>query len=275
MTFFFPNDVMTRRFVVGHRREADGTMKVLRPWAMPRSGNPMGGMAASAPDQLRWARFHLDHGRTVDGEQIVRADLIDRMQQPTTTSPGSDLADAIGISWLLSEVGGERVVAHGGSTNGQYSGFAMVPDRQFAIVSLTNQEPNGPQFNKRIRAWAFEHYLGLRKTDVVHEPRPAETLAEYAGTYRSVAVILTVSVNDDHLLLDVAPTPDLVAQLGDDANYREEPIPLGMLAGDGDRYVVPSGPYADAKGFFTRNESGRVSGIHEHGRFIPRVETPS
>ena len=39
-TLFFPNDIMTRRFVVGHRREKDGTVRVLRPWAMARSGNP-------------------------------------------------------------------------------------------------------------------------------------------------------------------------------------------------------------------------------------------
>ncbi len=37
MTFFFANDVMTRRFVVGHRREEDGTIRVLRPWTMARS----------------------------------------------------------------------------------------------------------------------------------------------------------------------------------------------------------------------------------------------
>ena len=107
-TLFFPNDIMSRRFVVGHRRETDGSIRVLRPWAMPRSGNAMGGLSASAPDQIRWARFHLDHGRTVDGTQVVAAELIDRMQQPTAEMPGSDLGDAVGISWLLSEAGGEK-----------------------------------------------------------------------------------------------------------------------------------------------------------------------
>ena len=70
-TLFFPNDIMSRRFVVGHRRETDGSIRVLRPWAMPRSGNAMGGLSASAPDQIRWARFHLDHGRNLDGTQVV------------------------------------------------------------------------------------------------------------------------------------------------------------------------------------------------------------
>lgn len=270
MTFFFPGDVMTRRFAVGHRVEPNGTTRVLRPWGMARSSNPMGGMSASAPDQLRWARFHLDRGRALDGTQVVDAALIDRMQQPTVASPGCDFADAIGISWLLSEVGRERLVAHGGSTLGQYAGFAMVPERRFAIVSLTNAEPNGPRFNRLMRRWALEIYLGLSEPDPVHEPRTSEQLADYAGTYGTFSSTLTVSVNEDHLLLEQAATPELVEQLGDDVDYHEPPIPLGMLAGPGDRYVVPSGSYAGAKGFFTRDADGRVSGIHDHGRFVPR-----
>jgi CubicO group peptidase (beta-lactamase class C family) len=270
-TLFFPNDIMSRRFVVGHRRETDGSIRILRPWAMPRSGNAMGGLSASAPDQIRWARFHLDRGRTLDGTQVVAPELIDRMQQPTAEMPGSDLGDAVGISWLLSDIGGETVVSHGGSTTGQYAGFEMVPARGFAVVSLTNAEPNGPLFNRRISAWAMETYLGLVEPDLVPEARPAEGLDEYAGSYETVAVIMTVSVAGDHLLLDTVPTPELIAQLGEDADYHEPPVPLGMLPGAGDRYVVPSGPYEGAKGFFTRDASGRISGIHEHGRYAPRV----
>ena len=183
-TLFFPNDIMSRRFVVGHRREPDGSIRILRPWAMPRSGNAMGGLSASAPDQIRWARFHLDHGRNLDGTQVVAPELIDRMQQPTAEMPGSDLGDAVGISWLLSDAGGERVVSHGGSTTGQFSGFEMVPARRFAIVSLTNAEPNGPLFNHRISEWALETYLGLVEPDLVPEARSAERSPSTPGRTR-------------------------------------------------------------------------------------------
>ena len=270
-TLFFPNDVMTRRFVVGHRREPDGTIKVLRPWAMARSGNPMGGMAASAPDQIRWARFHLDLGRTADGTQLVAPELMERMQQPTVESPGSDFADAVGISWFLTDVAGERVVAHGGATTGQYAGFAMVPARRFAVISLTNAEPNGPAFNRRIRTWAFQTYLGIEQQTPIPEPRSADALAEYAGSYETVAVILKLTVDHDHLVLDYEPKPELIAQLGEDADHREPPMPVGMLPGADDRFIVTSGPYAGSKGFFTRDASGHVSGIHDHGRFAPRA----
>lgn len=269
-TFFFANEVMTRRFVVGHRREPDGTQRVLRPWAMPRSGNPMGGMAASAPDQLRWARFHLDHGRTADGRQVLDAALIDRMQQSTVEMPGSDLGDAVGISWLLSTIGGERVVAHGGSTLGQYAGFVMVPSRRFAIVSLTNGEPNGPLFNRRMRDWALATYLDLHRTTPVAEPRSADALAEYAGTYETVSSVIAIAADGGRLRMEVDAKPAFLEQLGSDADDENEPpIPLGMIAG-GDRYVVPEGSHEAETGFFVRDDGGRIIGLHVHGRYAPR-----
>ena len=271
MTFFFPNDVMTLRFAVGHRIEADGAARVLRPWAMPRSGNPMGGMAASAPDQLRWARFHLDHGRTPAGTQVLAAELVDHMQRPTAESPGCAFADAIGISWFLNDVAGERVIGHGGSTLGQFAGFTMVPGRRFAIVSLTNAWPTGPLFNREIRRWAFETYLDLEETDAVPEPRPAESLLDFAGTYGTLSTIIMVTVDGDRLLAHARPTPELVAQLGSDLDHEDPPEPLGMLAGAGDRWVVSSGPSTGSTGFFTRDAEGCVNGIHSHGRFLPRT----
>lgn len=273
MTFFFPSDVMTRRFVVGHRLESNGTHKVLRPWSMPRSSNPMGGMAATTADQLRWAWFHLDGGLTREGTQLVAPELIAAMQRPTAESPGSDLGDAIGISWLLGDVAGARVVRHGGATLGQFSGFVVIPERRFAIVSLTNQEPNGPLFNRRIRDWAFEAYLGLREEEPLAEPRAPAELANYAGRYETVASLVNVSVNADGLLMEVTPKPELVEQLGEDVDHREEPIPLGMLAA-GDRYVVTAGSHQGERGFFTRDAHGAVSGIHIHGRYAPRADAP-
>jgi CubicO group peptidase (beta-lactamase class C family) len=269
-TLFFPNEAMTYRFVVGHRREEDGTVRVLRPWQMARSGNPMGGMAATAPDQLRWARFHLDHGRTADGTQVVAAELIDRMQEPTVETPGSALGDAVGISWLLGTFAGEKTVRHGGATLGQLSGFLMVPARRFAIASLTNSEPNGNEFNKLIREWALEAYLGLTETDPVTEPRSAEALAEYVGTYRDVAVVITISADGTGLALDSEPTPEIIESIGPDADYDEPPVPLAMLP-DGDRFVIPSGPYAGGKGYFVRDDGGEVTGLHVSSRYVPRI----
>jgi len=270
-TLFFPNDIMTRRFAVGHRREEDGSYKVLRPWHMPRSANPMGGISATAPDQLRWARFHLDLGRAPDGTQLVSRELIARMQEPTAHMPGSALGEAVGISWLLGEVAGSKVVRHGGSTIGQYSGFVMLPEHRFAIISFTNAEPNGPLFNRRIRDWAFEAYLGLVAEAPMPEPRSADVLAAYAGQFRTAGSIIDVAADGDHLAATFRPTLEFIEALGPDTDHVEPPVPMRMLP-DSDRWIVTEGSNEGDRGFFTRDPAtDAVNGLHVAGRYAPRV----
>jgi hypothetical protein len=74
--------------------------------------------------------------------------------------PGGVLGDWVGISWGLRDIGGVRVVAHGGSTNGQESAFEIVPARNFAVTVLTNSG-TGMQLNRELVRWAKETYLGL------------------------------------------------------------------------------------------------------------------
>jgi CubicO group peptidase (beta-lactamase class C family) len=62
-SFFARDDVMTRRFAVGHNRGEDGTLSIAWLWRRSRGDNPGGGIVSSAADQLRWARFHLGDGR--------------------------------------------------------------------------------------------------------------------------------------------------------------------------------------------------------------------
>ena len=269
-TLFFPNDIMTRRFVVGHRTEQDGTTRVLRPWAMARSGNPMGGLSATAPDQIRWARFHLDRGRSEDGTQVVAGDLIARMQEPTVRCDGSALGDAVGISWLLSDIGGTTVVEHGGSTVGQYTGITMVPAHRFAIISMTNGEPNGHLFNRRIKEWALETLLGLVETDPVPGPRSADELSAFVGRYETAAVWIDVVADGDHLSATFLPKPEYVEALGEDADYVEPPMDVRFIP-DSDRFVSTEGPNAGERGFFTRDpDTNAIIGMHVGGRYSPR-----
>ncbi|HEX4222860.1 MAG TPA: serine hydrolase domain-containing protein, partial [Pseudonocardiaceae bacterium] len=136
-TYFFPQDVMTRRFAVGHNNTSDGTVTVARPWALPRSANPAGGLSATVADQLAWARFHLNDGRTDTGEQLLDPELVRAMREPTVRMPGNALGDAVGISWLLVRRGDVLLVRHGGTTIGQHSAFLLVPERRFGIAVLT------------------------------------------------------------------------------------------------------------------------------------------
>jgi CubicO group peptidase (beta-lactamase class C family) len=270
-TFLFVKEIMTYRFSNGHRRSQDGTISVTRPWDTGRYGLPMGGVIASnVADQLAWARFHMEDGMAPDGTRVLSEELLRRMQEPTASCPGNALGDAIGISWLLRDVEGTRVVAHGGSTSGQYSVFEMVPERRFAITSLTNSGPNGSEFNEKIYRWAFEAYLDIAVKDPEPVRLPDEALAVYAGRYGTISMTYEVTVAGGGLVLQYEERPEVLEQLGEEPSD-EPPEPLGILPGAGDRYVITGGPAKGMLGYFSRGEDGSIEGMHVGGRYATRV----
>ena len=255
--YFFPNEIMTRRFAAGHNQHADGSITVARPWAMARCGNPAGGISSNAGDLITWARFHLGDGRAADGTEVLPEKVLKQMQQTTVDTPGSALGDAVGISWLMRDVEGVRMVGHGGDTVGQHSTFDMVPERQFAVVGLTNCGPNGNQLLDELGRWALEAYLGIVERDPEPVALDAEQLADYVGTYETVAAIATITRDDDTggLVLVAEIKPEALEKLAEEAP-ENPPFPLGLLPGPGDRYIVTDGPGKGMKGYFVRNTAG-------------------
>ena len=269
-SFFAAKQIMTYRFANGHRRSQDGTIAVTRPWDTGRYGVSMGGLSSNVADQLAWARFHLGDGTGPNGTRVVSEELLQRMQEPTVHCAGNALGDAVGISWLLREIDGVRVAAHGGDMAGQHSIFEMAPERGFAITSLTNCGPNGTEFNEQVIRWAFEAYLGLE----VKDPEPVhladEALAAYVGRYETIAMIHDVAVAEGGLMLTDTVRPEVLAQLGEDARDNP-PDPLGLLPGEGDRYIVTGGPSRGERGYFSRRQDGSIDGMHVGGRYATRV----
>ena len=146
------NDIMTQPFAVGHRPggSADQSVSVCRPWSDPRGYLPAGArFASSLGDQLTWARFQLGDGRAPDGTRLLSADRLRAMHTPTTSHelmPGI----GIGIAWLLREIDGVQVIEHHGDVSGQHSTVTVVPDRDCAIVVMTNSSPTGRELAEQV-----------------------------------------------------------------------------------------------------------------------------
>jgi hypothetical protein len=273
--YFFPSEIMTRRFAVGHNQDPDGTIKVARPWAMPRAGSPAGGISSNSAEMIKWARFHLGDGSAADGTRVLSAELLKKMQGSTIEMPGSALGDAVGISWLLRDIDGVRLVSHGGDTLGQHSGFVMVPERSFAISTMTNCGPNGNQLNDEIIRWALENFLGVVEKDPEPLSLDEDELAPYTGRFETIAAWADIRPSEGHLLLEVEIKPETLAQLqeaGEDAPTDSPPFPLGLLPGDGDRYIVIDGPGKGMKGYFVRDTMGNVAAVHVGGRLATRTK---
>lgn len=272
-TYFFPGDVMSRRFAVGHTRHDDGRITVARPWPMPRGNAPAGGMSANAKDQLTWARFHLGDGTAKDGTRILTERSLLSMRQPTADMRGSALGDAVGISWLLADVDGVGTVYHGGTTHGQHSEFLLVPERDFGVISMTNCGPNGPQLNRRFVDWALEHYLGLTRSTPTAIRVPDAELAPYTGRFETIAAVVETTAHDGRLAVKVSLKPQAAAAMAEAGEEVPEqpPLVIALVDGQPDSYVVDEGDAKGMKGYFTRTADGTIDGIHLGGRLATRA----
>ena len=265
-------ELMTRRFSVGHTRHDDGTITVDQPWALPRSSVPAGGWVANAADQLAWARFHLGDGTAPDGTRILSAELLERMQQPTVDMRGSALGDYVGISWLLKDLDGVRTVGHGGTTNGQYSDFTMVPSRGVAVICMANCGPNGSQLNHLLTKWALERFAGVVEREPEQLTLGDEALQEFVGRYETIAAVCELTPKAGGLLVAVSSKASTRDALGDADEEEQPPIAVTFVAGGvADAIVVSDGPAKGMKGFFTRDADGKVAGLNFGGRLATKV----
>jgi CubicO group peptidase (beta-lactamase class C family) len=274
-SFFVRDDIMTRRFVVGHNGGEKGTLSIARPWRHARGENPGGGLATSVADLLRFARFHLGDGRAASGTRVLPTHVLQQMQEPTAKLQASNLGDAIGLSWFLRDVNGVRTVGHGGSANGQFAELLLVPERNFAVVSLSNASPGGIPFNQAILSFALEHSLGLVDRDPEPLPFDAARAKEIAGTYANAMMTLTIDTVGAGLRITLRIRPEIRAAAEKEPPPDPEPADFGLLPGSSDEYIITSGEFKGQRGFFTRDRSGAIVGVDLGGRSFSRVPTTS
>ena len=271
-TFFAAAGVMTRRFAAGHNLGKDGTLAVARQWKDTRANNPGGDAASSVADMLRWARFHLGDGCVETGEQVLPAAVLRQMQQQTVELRGSTLGDAFGICWFLRDIDGVRTVGHNGSANGQFANLLIVPERYFAVVTLSNAGPDGGlAVNQAVVRWALERYLGVADRDPEPLPDDPVRAAEIAGIYENDMMTLTFRTDGVGLTVECTIKPEIRAATDTELPPDLPPADLGLLPGNADEYIITGGGLKGQRGFFTRDQNGQISGADLAGRLFTRV----
>jgi CubicO group peptidase (beta-lactamase class C family) len=270
-TLFARDDIMTRRFCVGHNLGRDGWLSVARLWRRSRGDNPGGGLASSVADQLRWARFHLGDGRAEDGTHVLPAELMTRMRTPTAPLRASTLGDALGVGWFLRDVGHVRTAGHGGTANGQFAEILIVPGHSFGVVALANAGPDGISFNREVVRWALDTYLGVTWREPEPVPYDPVCAGEVLGSYESDVMTLTIGADGGRLRLTAVMKPEIRAAADTELPPDHAPFDLGLLPGDADEYVITGGALNGQRGFFTRAGDGSVAGVDIGGRLYRRA----
>lgn len=205
-----------------------------------------GGIISSASDMAKWLQLQLRGGILENGDTLfgpAQQWTMWTVHTPLAVSPGSATLypsthfRGYGLGWSLHDYLGRRIVSHGGAYDGMYSQVTLVPEEQLGVVVLTNGMTGiaGALANRIVDAYlggepkdwsnlllererAAEVRERERRAAAVRQTVPSTApslpLASYAGSYGGQLYgEVTVALEDNRLVLRMAPGTDLVADL--------------------------------------------------------------
>lgn len=262
-SFFFFDEVMIRRFAVGHIwNEEKGNLEIASPWGFERCENPAGGLVSDVHDQLKFARFHMGDGRGPNGARLLSPETLRLMQTPSVKGDMTWM----GTNWFIWDIGGVRFIDHDGSTNGQQAALWFAPEHDLALCVLTNLE-QGYLLHAEVTRWVRKQVLGVEEG----EPEPlklsAEAQAEYAGRYEtSWKDIFAISPCPEGILMTHIP-----AEQAEGEQPSEAFPPMRCACIEEDRFLFLDPPFKGWKFDFLRGPDGKIKYLRFSGRVMKRV----
>jgi len=156
-----------------------------------------GSLCSTARDLVIWTRALHGAGQ---GGRVLSRDAYQRYVTPDTLNNGRRLRYTNGL--IVAELGGRRVIAHGGGIYGYVSDLRWYPEQDLTIAVLINTA--GPASPGQVADAIADLVLGKAP----EPPRPATfagDLQPFAGTYQGAArgreLSVTVSVDSSGLAL--------------------------------------------------------------------------
>ena len=241
------SDALAAGDVAATHARVDGKVRVIKPFDSDNT-NPAGGVNSNAEDMAKWMMTLLARGRLADGSRLFSDDTYRQLTTLVTPmpfrDPPPDLAAlrsnfrgyALGLG--VSDYRGKKVLSHTGGLPGYVSKVFMVPELNFGVTVLTNQE-SGEAFES-IVYYVADHYFGATGTDWLAvfkklsegqqasfdeaerkaaqardtASKPSLALAKYAGMYRDAWYgDIAIEANGPGLVMRFTRTPSLVGDL--------------------------------------------------------------
>lgn len=258
-------EAILHRAAVGHfQPDPDQPPQPAGVWALPRSLAPAGSaLTMSARDLLTFARALMSDDGVLGGESI-RAMRTEQVRLPVLW--GNE--DAWGLGLRLTLVDGVTVCGHNGDTIGQHAFLRFVPERDLAVVLLTNGGEVAAMFEELFAETLRE----LADIEPPALPVPGSgriDASRYLGSYGNALMTVTVSQDDDE-----AVWAELVYSGAD--GIAVPPQRFQLLPYDGDTLVTaqPQRGVHQPRAFVGADEHGRARFLHM-GRALARLpETP-
>ena len=137
-TTFRPTEAMTWPLAVGHRKDKEGNVTVVRPLANDARLWPAGTLYSSANEMARFAMALLNDG-VVDGKPALPPGVVAKMRAAAAAIPTT--GQRYGQGLFLT---GDPAYGHGGTMTGYVASVTILPEAKLGIVVLTNGDNANP-----------------------------------------------------------------------------------------------------------------------------------
>ncbi len=251
MSFFFTDDVMTHRFVVGHN-VIKNKAKVAKPWAMGRSIAPAGGVISTVKDLFKYARFYMGNGKTPNGKKFLSKTSMTLLKKPLLNASSEK---KIALSWFIKEFNGKKGISHTGATTGQTASLQIIPSEKFAAIILTNSSYGMPLYSE-ITNFAIKIFL---KIDIPNKKLikiSRKEILTYAGRYTTPTMLLDVKPQNNKLIIKLTDKGCFPAPKNKPTH---QPPPLTAAFYDKDKIIALNAPYKDYITEFLRDKNGNIT----------------
>ncbi|MCG7551200.1 serine hydrolase [Pseudoalteromonas sp. Of7M-16] len=120
----------------------------------------------------KWAQLFLAKGKLPNGQVLISEQQLQEMWKPVTLQKVPYMAkkysqthfQAYGLGWRLKDFHGHLHVSHGGAVQGMTSHIAFLPEKDLAVIALTNQWSRAAQ---GLTATILESYIEEQPTNYI------------------------------------------------------------------------------------------------------------
>jgi CubicO group peptidase (beta-lactamase class C family) len=263
-----PEDALRHRCAVGHVADPKDPK---RPMVAPFTHLPQGLKSAgttpamSAPDLLKFASAHLEHGRIGGGKRLLSAAsaLAMQRQQVRLQKYAPAFITAWGLGWALHDFDGHKVIGHDGGTIGQYSFLRISPQKRVAIALLTNGGDALSVYDEIVAALLHDEIRRREPGLPAVDPTLRIDPERYVGRYENIMATIRIDAKDGAFRTSNIPKGQMGTPLMD--------MPIAFI----DRQTIAlntGNPQLDRQtGLFSDLVDGRYAYIQVGGRQYRRV----
>lgn len=260
--FFYDTSAPGGDFAWGHPAIYDGDISKLKPQftQIPRAASGAGALISNVADMLKYARFQID-GLDKNGEVLMSREALDYAHTPAVDAP---TGGATGVTWFVDDISGVRDIHHMGSFTGYRTWLELIPDREFAVVVLTNSD-RGTEVYEPLAEAAIKLFTGLEKPRIAPIDSDPKVLDPYLGRF--------VGVYQDYLIKrDDAGTYRLETKskpIYPGAPAWADPAPATIANAGNGWFIITEGPKKGLVGELLNDPDGKPNYLRiDHRIFI-------